>query len=132
MPGYRSGGILIQEMRRGVGELLVGLTRDPLVGPIVTVAMGGVLTEIYKDASVRAAPVSAAEAADMLDEIKGVALLRGFRGAPRGDLEAAAKAIAGFSRLALSASVSEAEINPLLVGAEGDGAMILDALVRIA
>ena len=77
-------------------------------------------------------PVSAAEAADMLDEIKGVALLRGFRGAPRGDLEAAAKAIAGFSRLALSASVSEAEINPLLVGAEGDGAIILDALVRIA
>lgn len=132
IPGYRSRGILIQEMRRGIGELLVGLTRDPLVGPIVTVAMGGVLTEIYKDASVRAAPVSVAEATAMLDEIDGAALLRGFRGAPRGDLEAAAQAIADFSRLALSASVSEAEVNPLLVGPEGDGAIILDALVHIA
>lgn len=132
MPGYRSNGILIQEMRRGIGELLVGLTRDPLVGPIITVAMGGVMTEIYRDASVRAAPVTVTEAASMLDEVKGAALLRGFRGGPRGDLEAVAQAIADFSCLALSATVSEAEINPMLVGAAGEGAIILDALIRKA
>lgn len=129
-PGYRSGGVLVQEMRRGVGELLVGLTHDPLVGPIVTVAMGGVMTEIYRDASVRAAPVSQDVAADMLREIKGVAMFQGFRGGIPGDLEAAARAISAFSRLALSSAVSEAEVNPLLVRAQGEGVMFLDALIR--
>jgi len=130
MPGYRLHGILIQEMRRGLGEILVGLTRDPLVGAIVTVAMGGVMTEIYRDASVRAAPVSVTEAKEMLDEIKGTELFRGFRGGPRGDLAALAQAVSDFSRLALSRLVSEAEINPVLISAEGEGAVILDALIR--
>ena len=129
-PGYRLDGVLIQEMRRGIGEVLVGLTRDPLVGPVVTVAMGGIMTEIYRDAAVRAAPVSVAEAGEMLTEIKGVAVFRGFRGRPRGDLAALAEAVSGFSRLALSDRLGEAEINPILVGAEGEGVVILDALIR--
>lgn len=129
-PGYRLDGILVQEMRRGLGEVLVGLTRDPLVGPVVTVAMGGVMTEIYRDAAVRAAPVSVAEAGGMLDEIRGMAMLRGFRGRPTGDLAALAEAVSGFSRLALCDRVDEAEINPILVGAEGEGVVILDALIR--
>jgi hypothetical protein len=117
-------------MRRGLGEVLVGLTRDPLVGPVVTVAMGGVMTEIYRDAAVRAAPVSVREAAEMLAEIRGMAMLRGFRGRPRGDLAALAGAVSGFSRLALCDRVGEAEINPILVGAEGEGVVLLDALIR--
>lgn len=129
-PGYRLDGVLVQEMRRGLGEVLVGLTRDPLVGPVVTVAMGGIMTEIYRDAAVRAAPVTVAEAGAMLDEIRGMAMLRGFRGRPAGDLAALAEAVSGFSRLALDSRVDEAEINPILVGAEGEGVVILDALIR--
>ena len=66
----------------------------------------------------------------MLTEIKGVAVFRGFRGRPRGDLAALAEAVSGFSRLALSDRLGEAEINPILVGAEGEGVVILDALIR--
>jgi acyl-CoA synthetase (NDP forming) len=130
MPGFRRHGVLIQEMRHGLGEVLVGLTRDPLVGPVITVAMGGVMTEIYRDASVRVAPVSVDEATQMLGELKSIELLRGFRGRHRGDLAALAQAISNFSCLAVSDLVSEAEINPVLVGAEGEGTVILDALIR--
>lgn len=129
-PDYRLKGVLIQEMRAGLGEILIGLTRDPLVGPVVTVGMGGVLTEIYRDVAVRPAPASADAARSMLEEVKGVALLRGFRGKPRGDLDELALLISQVSLLARSDRVVEAEINPVLVGPEGHGVILLDALIR--
>jgi acyl-CoA synthetase (NDP forming) len=79
-PGYRLSGLLVQEMCLGLGEALIGITRDPLVGPVVTLAMGGVMTEIYRDTSVRPAPVSTETAWTMIDEVKGFALFKGFRG----------------------------------------------------
>lgn len=129
-PGFRLEGVLVQEMREGLGEVLVGLTRDPIVGPVITVAMGGVMTEIYRDSAVRVAPISVEEAREMLDEIKGFELLRGFRGREKGDLDALAQAVANISCLALSDLVAEAEVNPILVEAEGRGVTMLDALVR--
>lgn len=129
-PGYALRGVLIQEMKRGIGEALIGMTRDPLAGPVLTVAAGGVMTEIYKDASVRPAPVSLETARGMIDEVKAFALLKGFRGRPRGDLDALAAAIADFSRIAAYESVLEAEINPILVHAEGEGVTMLDALIE--
>lgn len=131
-PGFRLQGILVQEMREGLGEVLVGLTRDPIVGPVITVAMGGVMTEIYRDSAVRVAPISVEEAREMLDEIKGFDLLRGFRGREKGDLDALARAVADISCLALSDMVAEAEVNPILVEAEGRGVVMLDALIRRA
>jgi acyl-CoA synthetase (NDP forming) len=131
-PGFSLQGILVQEMRKGLGEVLVGLTRDPIVGPVITVAMGGVMTEIYRDSAVRVAPIAVEEAREMLGEIKGFDLLRGFRGREKGDLDALAHAVADISRLALSDRVAEAEVNPILVGAEGSGVVMLDALVRRA
>ena len=130
VPGARLDGVLVQEMRSGLGEALIGLTRDPLVGPVVTLAAGGVMTEIYKDASVRPAPVSLDMAREMVDEVKAFALLRGYRGKPRGDVEALAQAVAAVSALATRADVQEAEINPVLVGREGKGVILLDALIR--
>lgn len=121
--------VLVQEMCTGLCEALIGLTRDPLVGPVVTVAAGGVMTEIYKDTSVRPAPVSVATAHEMIEEVAGFALLRGYRGAAKGDVEALANAIVAVSGLAVIDCVAEAEINPLLVGAEGDGVVLLDALI---
>ncbi|MDF1855041.1 acetate--CoA ligase family protein [Pseudooceanicola sp.] len=130
-PGYCLKGILIQEMCVGLGEALIGVTRDPLVGPVVTLAAGGVMTEIYRDSSVRPAPVSLDIAREMVGDINGFAPLRGYRGLPPGDLEALAQAVARVSLLAINDRVQEAEINPVLIRAEGQGTVLLDALIKI-
>lgn len=118
-------------MRQGLGEVLIGLHRDPLVGPVITVGLGGVLTEIYRDTAVRPAPVGVETAQAMLAELKMLPLLTGYRGKPAGDVAALARAVAAVSRLALSERVLEAEINPLMVGRDGEGAVLLDALIRL-
>ena len=111
--------------------MILGFRRDPLVGPTVTVGLGGVLAEIYRDASTRLAPVDEAEARQMIGEVKGLATIRGYRNLPLGDVAALAGAIAAFSALAHSAfaDVTEAEINPLLVKQEGEGVVAVDGLV---
>ncbi|GEP61626.1 acetate--CoA ligase family protein [Reyranella soli] len=132
-PHAKLDGFLIQKMERGLAEVILGFRRDPLVGPTVTVGLGGVLAEIYKDAATRLAPVDEAEAKQMIDEVKGLATIRGYRNLPRGDVAALAKAIAAFSTLAHKAfaDVSEAEINPLLVKREGEGVVAVDGLVLL-
>lgn len=130
-PGYRLSGIMVQEVCRGIGEMLIGLNSDPVVGPVITVGMGGVMAEVYADTAVRPAPVSIETAHSMMQELKGLVLLKGFRGKPAGDMEALARSIAAVSLLALSARVLEAEINPLLVGGVGEGTVALDALIRL-
>jgi acetate---CoA ligase (ADP-forming) len=132
-PHAKLDGFLIQKMERGLAEVILGFRRDPLVGPTVTVGLGGVLAEIYKDAATRLAPVDEAEAKQMIDEVKGLATIRGYRNLPRGDVPALAKAIAAFSTLAHKtfADVSEAEINPLLVKRESEGVVAVDGLVLL-
>ena len=129
-PDARIEGFLIQQMApKGIGEAIIGLTRDPVAGPMISVGMGGVMTEIYKDITLRPAPVSIDEAAAMIEEVKGFALFRGFRGAPEGDVAALANAVAAMSALGVDQKVREAEINPVLVLPEGDGVLALDALI---
>jgi hypothetical protein len=96
--------------------------------------MGGVLAELHREVAVRVAPVDEREAASMLEELRGLAVIRGYRGRPRGDGAALAAAIARFSRLAdlVSPPVAEAEINPLIVKPEGEGVLAVDGLVRFA
>ncbi|MBN9512696.1 MAG: acetate--CoA ligase family protein [Alphaproteobacteria bacterium] len=130
-PQARLDGFLVQKMERGLAEVILGFRRDPLVGPTITVGLGGVLAEIYKDAATRLAPVGEAEARQMIDEVKGLATLRGYRNLPRGDVAALARTIATFSNLAHKTfdDVAEAEINPLLVKREGEGVVAVDGLV---
>jgi acyl-CoA synthetase (NDP forming) len=125
-------GYLIQKMEAGMGEAIVGLSRDPIAGPMITVGAGGVMTEIYRDVTSRPAPVSLETAHAMLDEVKSFALMRGFRGAPQGDLEALAAVVVQVSRLAMNDRVTEAEINPVLVRTQGQGVVALDALVSLS
>ncbi|MCC7276555.1 MAG: acetate--CoA ligase family protein [Alphaproteobacteria bacterium] len=133
MPGARIEGVLVQAMEpRGVAEVLLGYRLDPQIGPVVTVGMGGVLAEIYRDVAVRVAPVDDATAADMVGEVRGLAILAGYRGGPRGDAAALARTVVALSRLAAVPAVEEAEINPLIVRAAGDGVVAVDALVRLA
>ena len=132
-PAAKLDGFLIQKMERGLAEVILGFLRDPLVGPTITVGLGGVLAEIYKDASTRLAPVDEAEAREMIEEVKGLATIRGYRNLPRGDVAALARAIAAFSTLAHKAfaDVAEAEINPLLVKRDGEGVVAVDGLVAL-
>ena len=130
-PAAHISGILVQEMVRGLGEVLIGFRRDPEAGAVVTVGVGGRLAELYDDAAVRLAPVDAATAREMIAAVIGLAPLRGYRGMPEGDLDALAAAIATLSNLARidSPRVFEAEINPLIVGAKGDGVAAVDGLI---
>jgi acyl-CoA synthetase (NDP forming) len=126
-PDATIDGVLVQEQARGLGEALIGFRRDKLVGPIVTVAAGGVLAEIYADAAVRLAPVDLASAREMIEEVRGLAPLRGYRGLPKGDLDGLARALAALSQLAGVDDMIEAEINPLIVRA--DGVVAVDQLL---
>jgi acyl-CoA synthetase (NDP forming) len=131
VPDARLQGFLVQKMERGLVEVILGYRRDPLVGPTVAVGMGGVLAELYKDASTRLAPVDESVALEMIAEVKGLATIRGYRNLPKGDVAALAKTIAAFSSLAHRqfADVVEAEINPLLVKRDGEGVVAVDGLV---
>ncbi|MBT3767862.1 MAG: CoA-binding protein [Rhodospirillaceae bacterium] len=122
-------GILVQRMEQGLGEVLIGYRQAGETGPIVTLALGGTLAEIYKDASVRLAPVDEKSAMEMIEEVKGLAPLRGYRGMPKGDLDALASALVKISALAAAPEVSEAEINPLIVKPEGEGIVAVDGLI---
>lgn len=128
-PAVHIDGVMLQRTARGLGEVIVGLRRDPAVGAVVTVGVGGVLTEIYADSALAMAPVDRGQALALLDEVRGLAPLRGYRNLPRGDLAALADVVVAVSRLALAPRVREAEINPVMVLAEGDGVLALDALV---
>jgi acetate---CoA ligase (ADP-forming) len=123
--------ILVEPMFSGVAEVLVGYRIDPQVGPIVLVAVGGELAEMYADRSLRLAPVDMATAAEMIDEVRPLRVLRGFRRRPAADAEALARAIVSISQLDRRPEVLELEINPMLVRQRGQGVVAVDALVRI-
>jgi acetate---CoA ligase (ADP-forming) len=128
--GGRITGFLAQPMANGLAEAILGFRRDPAVGPMVALGTGGVLAEIFRDLVLRVAPVSEAEAAEMIGEVRGLAPARGYRGLPRADLAALARAIACFSTLAALPEVAEAEINPLILMPEGKGVVVADALLQ--
>ncbi|CAG9260111.1 acyl-CoA synthetase (NDP forming) [Paraburkholderia unamae] len=125
--------VLVQPMAKGLGEALIGYRLDPQVGPVVMLAAGGVYTELYRDRSLRLAPVDLDEARAMVAEVKGLRALEGYRGKPRGDLDALARTVVAMSRLATLSDVCvvEAEVNPVMVKREGEGVLAVDALVRI-
>ena len=127
--GYSADRVLIQRMESGLAEAIVGYRDDAVVGPLVMVGAGGILAELYNDVVVRLAPVDEAGALEMIAQVKGFALLRGYRGQAQGDLAALARAVAALSRLALLAGrpVREAEANPVIV--KTAGAVAVDALV---
>jgi acetate---CoA ligase (ADP-forming) len=132
-PGTAVDRVLVQPMVSGLGEVLIGYRVDCDVGPIVMVAVGGVFTEIYRDRSLRLAPVDLSIAHEMIAQVRGLATLGGYRGRPAGDLAALAQAIVALSRLAVmeGPTVLEAEINPLIVRPAPLGVVAVDAVVKL-
>ena len=124
----------IQPMTSGLGEILLGFRRDPDAGPIVLIAAGGVYTEIYRDRSIRLAPVDVTTAHAMIDELAISRIFKGFRNKPPGDLDALARAIVAMSGLADDAwsDVIDAEINPLIIRPASGGAGGVYTLIQFA
>jgi acetyltransferase len=124
-------GVLVGPMAKKGVEIIVGTMTDATFGPLIMVGLGGITTELFRDVIYRPAPVSAAEASAMLTELKAAPLLNGFRGAAKADVAALAQLIAQISLLAArhAKKISEIELNPVLVHADGKGVTIVDALV---
>jgi acyl-CoA synthetase (NDP forming) len=125
-------GLYVERMvTGGVAELIVGITRDPLFGPMMTIGSGGVLVELLKDSATLLLPATRTDVETALKGLRMFPLLDGYRGRPKADLEAAIDAILGIAAFAVgkAATIEELDINPLIVCAEGQGAWIADALL---
>ena len=123
-------GLYVERMVTGaIAELIVGITRDPLFGPVMTVGTGGVLVELLKDSRMLLLPSSKAEIEAALRSLQMFPLLDGYRGRPKADLAAAVDAIAGIAGFAMkhAASLEEMDINPLILCEQG--AWVADALM---
>jgi len=133
-PDLSVSQVLVQPMTSGLGELLLGYRVDPEAGPIVLLAAGGIFTEIYRDRSVRLAPVDLDTARDMISELSISRIFTGFRNKPLGDMDALARAIVSISQLAVDENVAvvDAEVNPLMINRVGEGVVAVDALVTLA
>jgi acetate---CoA ligase (ADP-forming) len=120
-------GFLVQEMVSGL-EVIVGVREDPQFGPFMVLGLGGIYVEALKDVAFRLLPVSEEDAGEMLDELRAKALLGAFRGAKARDRQALMTAAAGLSALYLEYrdALSDLEINPLIVLAEGEGVRAVD------
>ena len=130
MPEAKLEGVLIEQMAPRGQEIIVGLRRDPGFGPLIMFGLGGIYVELFKDVSFRIAPVSAEEALEMIHETQAGRLLTGFRGQPKADLNAVVECIQRLGQMALDfPEIEEAEVNPLLVFPEGQGALALDGRV---
>jgi len=122
-------GVLVSPMVNGGVEMILGAKIDPVFGPVVMAGLGGVFTEVFGDVAFRRAPVSIDGAAEMLGELKGMAMLKGARGNPPADIDALAAAISRLSVFAAAhaGEIESVEMNP--VRAMPDGVLALDALI---
>jgi hypothetical protein len=115
-PSAKVEGFLVQEQRSGVLEAILGLRRDPAVGPVVSIGVGGIFAELHAGVSLRRAPIDVEEAVQMVNEVRGFEIAQGYRGRPKGDIPALAAAIAAFSQLGACSSI----VKPRLIRSSSD------------
>jgi acyl-CoA synthetase (NDP forming) len=130
--GEELKGFIIQPQIKGRREFVAGLFRDDQFGPVVMFGVGGVFTEAFSDVSLRLAPLTSADAAEMIEEIRGKALLADFRGEASVSRAALIQILKGLSRIGTEhPEISEIDLNPLLVTPQGK-VQAVDALVLTA
>jgi acetyl-CoA synthetase (ADP-forming) len=124
----KGGGFLVQEMIKGERELVVGMIRDPQFGPCVMFGLGGIFTEILGDVTFRPAPLSEADAAEMIREIKGNKILDAVRGMTAVDADSLIQCLMAVGRIGMEREEIQAiDINPLII--QGSKPVAVDALV---
>jgi acyl-CoA synthetase (NDP forming) len=121
--------VLVQELVPPGAELILGIVRDPQLGPLLSVGSGGIFVEVLRDVRTLALPTTAGAVRRALEGLRGAALLRGVRGRPAADLEAVVRAALGLAALAsdLGDHIAEVDVNPLV--ALPDRAVVVDALI---
>ena len=123
-------GVLLQQYLPAGDEFIVGGLRDPAFGPMVMVGLGGIYTELFRDASFRIGRIDEPQAYDMLDDLRAWKLLLGMRGKPQSDIDALAGIVARVSELLCACpEVKELDMNPVLVSAEGS--IVVDAKIVV-
>ena len=124
-------GVVVQPMLRGGVEIMIGMTQDPLFGPLVAFGLGGIHVEILGDVCFRVAPLTDRDAAEMVRSIRGCRLLQGYRGHPAADLAGIEELLLRISRLVEEVPViAELDLNPVF--AQAAGALVVDARIRVA
>lgn len=131
-PRTKVDGLLIEKMLPAGGiEVLVGVSRDPVFGHVLTFGLGGIYVEVFKDVTRRLLPLQPEEAQAMLQEVRSSALLQGARGKPAADTEALVNLLMKLSAFVERHvdSVDEIDLNPVWVGPRGSGTYVLDAVI---
>jgi acyl-CoA synthetase (NDP forming) len=126
-------GVLVQPMISAGVELMIGVTQDPLFGPLIGFGLGGIHVEILKDVSFRVTPITDIDAAAMVRSIRGYRLLQGYRGHPPADIDAIEDLLLRVARLVEELpQITELDLNPVMALPPGRGCQIVDARMRIA
>jgi len=127
-PDAKIVGVLVQEMAPTSTEVIVGSIKDPQFGPAIMFGLGGIFVEILKDVTFRIAPITEAEAKEMITEVKGYPILKGYRNLPPADIDAIVKILMNTSRLVMDhIEIKELDLNPIMVYEKG--AKTVDARV---
>ncbi|MFF2853541.1 acetate--CoA ligase family protein [Peribacillus sp. NPDC058002] len=126
-------GILVQEMVEKNFEISLGLKNDPIFGPVIMVASGGIYIEVMKDFQMLVPPVNYKRAKKAVNSLMMAPLLNGVRGKAKLDVDALCKTIVSFSKMieAYQHMFEEIDINPIIVREEGKGVKIVDALIKL-
>ena len=129
--GNEMTSVLVQRMVPSGVEMIVGAIQDPLFGPLIACGTGGVLVDVLADTSFRLHPLSGRDAREMIDELRGSRLLRGYRGGPVADEPALRDVLLRVSELVAAApEIQELDLNPVIVLPAG--AYVADVRLRIA
>jgi acyl-CoA synthetase (NDP forming) len=130
-PG-RDGVFVQAHARDGGTEVLLGVTQDPVFGPLIAFGLGGIHVEVLRDVVFRVTPLETGDARDMVRGIRGHALLEGHRGAPPRDREALVDALLRLARLAEALpELAELDLNPVFALADGEGCQVADVRLRL-
>jgi len=133
VPADAIGGVLVQPMIAGGVETMIGVTEDPLFGPLVAFGLGGIHVEILGDVRFRVAPLTDRDADELLHEIRGFPLLQGYRGHPAADIDALRDILLRLSRLAEEIpEIAELDLNPVIALPPGTGCRIVDARIKVS
>ncbi|RME25965.1 MAG: hypothetical protein D6806_06980 [Deltaproteobacteria bacterium] len=127
-PDARIEGVLVSPMVRGIVEVIIGTKIDEQFGPVMVFGIGGIMVEVLQDVSYRVLPLSAHSAKKMIEEIRSVKLLNGFRGEPPADKKALQRLLLSVAALAEAyPQIQEMDFNPVLLHEQG--LTVLDARI---
>jgi len=125
-------GVIVAAMKKGRRELMVGAKVDPVFGPVVLVGDGGKYVEALKDFAILIPPFDSDDVRKALAGLRIAPIINGVRGEPALDIDAVAKVAIGVGRLICGAKgkIASIDLNPVMVGAAGEGAVVVDALIE--